>query len=197
MVETIAPVVHGRRRDYYLAVALHTLAAVVAGAGFGTLLAATGKLLGAPWGDAGVFAITGVAILYAARELFGLPVPLFDRKQQVPDWWRTFYSPPVAASLYGAGLGIGFLTFLRYGTYVVVSIVAVASGDVLVGAALGGTFGLARGLTALAAARTTDEEGAGLVVAKLEGLAASRRLPIANGLACAVLGLVAVASALT
>ena len=139
-------------------------------------------------------AIVGVAMLYAARELFGLPVPLFDRKKQVPDWWRTFYSPPVAAGLYGAGLGIGFLTFLRYGTYVVVCIVTVVSGDVLVGAALGATFGIARGLTALAAARTTDEGGAGLVVARLEGIAASRGPRIANGLACALLGLAAVIS---
>ena len=48
-----------------------------------------------------------LACAYAARELLGLPLPLFDRRQQVPDWWRTFYGPHVAASLYGAGLGMG------------------------------------------------------------------------------------------
>jgi hypothetical protein len=195
MVETIAPVVYGRRSRYLMSVAIHALSAGLAGASFGVLLAFVGKLLGSPWGDAGTVAIVGVAVLYSARELIGLPVPLFDRKQQVPDWWRTFYSPPVAAGLYGAGLGIGFLTFLRYGTYVVVCIVTFASGDVVVGAALGGTFGITRGLTALAGARTIDEEGAGLVVARLERIAASRGPRIANGLACALLAGLALFSA--
>ena len=195
MVETIAPVVHGRRSRYLMSVAIHALSAGLAGAVFGTVLAGAGMLVGSPWGDAGLIAVGAIAALYALRELLGLPLPLFDRKRQVPDWWRTFYSPQVAAGLYGAGLGIGFLTFLRFGTYVAVCAVAVTSGDPWVGAALGATFGLTRGLTALAAARTTDEEDAALVVVKLEGFAESRGPRIANGLVCLALALVAVASA--
>ena len=194
MVETIAPVVHGRRSRYLVAVMIHALFAGLAGALFGGLLAFVGNLLGFPWGEAGMFAICGVALLYALRELFGLPVPLFDRKKQVPDWWRTFYSAPIAAGLYGVGLGIGFLTFLRYGTYVAVCTLAFASGDPLLGIALGATFGIARGLTTLAATKTIDEEGAALVVVKLEELAETRGPRIANGLVCAALAVVAVAS---
>ena len=187
MVETIAPVVYGKPRDYRIAVALHALAAAVAGALFGSLLGLIGLALGGPWGDPGLIVIALVALAYAARELVGLPLPLFDRKRQVPDWWRTFYSPGVAATLYGAGLGIGYLTFLRFGTYVVVSVAAIASGDPLLGAAFGASFGLARGLTALVAARTTDADGAGLVVLRLEAVAASRKPHIVNGVACLLL----------
>lgn len=184
MVETIAPVVYGNRRNYRIAVALHALAAAVAGAAFGALLGLVGLVLGGPWGDGGLIVIAVVALGYATRELTGLPLPVFDRKRQVPDWWRTFYSPWAAAMLYGAGLGIGYMTFLRFGTYVAVSVAALASGDLFIGAVFGGAFGLARGITALAASRTTGADGAGLVVARLEAIAASRGPHVANGLMC-------------
>ena len=184
MVETIAPVVYGRRRDYRIAVALHALAATFTAAAFGAVLGVVGLFTGAPWGAAGLLSVGVVGALYASRELTGLPVPLFDRKQQVPDWWRTFYSPPVAAALYGAGLGIGFLTFLRHGTFVVVAAIAVATGDPLAGALITAPFGLARGLATLASARAADEDAAGLVVARLELLGQSRRMATINGLAC-------------
>jgi hypothetical protein len=60
----------------------------------------------------------------------------------------------VASLLYGLGLGIGFLTFLTYGTFVAVTVGAVASGDPPTGALLCGPFGLARGLSVLAGARS-------------------------------------------
>jgi len=193
MVETIAPVVYGTRRRYLTAVFIHTVAAGAAGAVFGGLLGSIGLAVGGPWGDGGAAVVGVVGLVYAARELFGLPVPIFDRKRQVPDWWRTFYSPNVTATLYGAGLGIGYLTFLRYGTYVVVSVVAIASADPLVGAAFGGAFGIARGATALVASRTHDEEEAGLVVAELEKVAVTRGPRLVNGLACLALAVAALA----
>src|ERR687894_208711 len=102
MVETIAPVVHGERRSrWWAAVGLHALGATVAAAAFGALL-------GAPWGAAGLTVVIAVAALYAARELFGVPVPLPDRRRQVPEWWRTFFPASISSFLYGLGLGIGF-----------------------------------------------------------------------------------------
>jgi hypothetical protein len=145
MVETIAPVVHGgRNRRYWSALALHVLGATISGALFGALLALVGSVLGAPWGTGGLVAIVVVSSLYAARELFGAPVPLPDLDRQVPDWWRTFYSPNVAALLYGLGLGVGFFTFLTFGTYAAVATGALVSGDALTGAVLLGAFGFIR-----------------------------------------------------
>jgi hypothetical protein len=159
MVETISPVGYGDRRGRWLiAVALYTSGAAVAAAAFGGALGVAGALLGAPWGAAGL-ALTGVvAVLYAAREAFGLPIPVPAARRQVPDWWRTFFSWPVAATLYGAGLGVGFFTFLTHGGLVVVGVAAVASGRPLAGAVIVGAFGLARGLSALVAwpVRTRD-----------------------------------------
>jgi hypothetical protein len=155
MVETITPVVHeGRRGRYFLSVLLHTIGATVAAALFGALLGLVGAVVDAPWGAAGTIAVLVVAALYFLREALGAPIPIPDRHRQVPAWWRNYFSPPVASLLYGLGLGIGFLTFLTFGTFVAVTIGAVASGDPLTGALLCAPFGLARGLSVLVGFRS-------------------------------------------
>jgi hypothetical protein len=134
MVEAIVPVVHGGKRGRYaLSVVLHVLGAGISAALLGAILGAVGGLLGAPWGVAGLVALATVALAYALRESAGLPVPIPDRHQQVPEWWRSFYSPPVSAFLYGLGLGPGFFTFLTFGTFVAVAVAAVVSGDPALG----------------------------------------------------------------
>jgi len=123
-------------------------------------------------------------------------VPLFDRREQVPQWWRTFFPRYVAAALYGAGLGVGFLTFLSHGTFVVVSAIAVATGDPLIGAMVTAPFGLARGLSVLVSSRSSDEEGPSQLVAQLRRPARVRRTRIVNGSACVVLAALAAAQLL-
>src|SRR4029450_5381056 len=150
MLETITPVVHGGRAGRWAgSVALHATGAVASGATFGAILGGVGSLLGAPWGGGGALVIALVGALYLVGEATRGPGPVAQRRRQVPQWWRTFFSVPVTAFLYGAGLGVGFLTYLAHGTLVVVAVAAVASGKPLVGAALLAPFGLARGLLAL------------------------------------------------
>jgi len=160
MVETVAPVVYGDKRSRYrLALSLHAVAATLSAALVGAAAGAIGMLLGAPWGTGGYIAIAVAAVLYAFRELSGVPVPVPDRHQQVPLWWRTFYSPRVAGVLYGFGIGVGYLTYLSFGTYFVVTIAALTTGDVLTGAVLTAPFGLGRGLSvALANLRAGSPE---------------------------------------
>src|SRR2546423_12691777 len=118
MVETIVPVVYGGRARYLRAVALHLLGAAAAAAALGLILGALGALAQAPWGRLGPLIVAGIALLYFLREGFALrAIPIFDRRSQVPEWWRSFYSPPVAAFLYGVGLGAGFFTYLTFGTF--------------------------------------------------------------------------------
>jgi hypothetical protein len=152
MVETISPVGYGDRRRRWLgAVALHALGASVAAAAFGATLGWMGSRLGSSWGPVGVGLVGIAAAAYAAREAFGVPVPVPAAGRQVPDWWRSFFSWQVAATLYGAGLGIGFLTFLANGGLVVVAAAALLAGRPATGALLLGAFGLARGLSPLIA----------------------------------------------
>src|SRR5205809_2949942 len=115
MAQTITPVVHGGRRGRWArSVAAHVVGATASAAALGAALGAAGRVLGGPWGRAGLAAVAVVAVLYSARELLGLSVPLPNLHRQVPEWWRTFFPPPVAALLYGAELGVGFVTFLSF-----------------------------------------------------------------------------------
>jgi len=183
MVQTITPVVHGGRRGRWIgSVAAYTVGALVSAAALGAVLAVLGRALGAPWGSAGLWAVAAVAALFAVRELFGVPIPLPNLHRQVPDWWRTFFSPPVAALLYGLGLGIGFLTYISFGTLVAVAAAAAVSGSALTGALLVGAFGLARGLSVLVAWPGTTEPRLARVVDRIDVLGASRVPALTNGL---------------
>jgi hypothetical protein len=193
MVETIAPVVHGgRRKSYWGSVLLHSIAATAAAAGVGALLGAVGMGLRAPWGVASFAALASVAALYALRESLRLPIPVPDRHRQVPEWWRTFYSPPVAATLYGLGLGIGFLTYLSFGTYVAVAAAALFFGDPLLGAALCAPFGLARGLSVVAWSLGTSSPNDSLV--RIENLSNTIAPRVVNALALGAIAIAALVS---
>jgi len=145
MVETITPVVHGGRARWIRAVVLHVAGSTLTAAVFGAALGAIGSLLGAPWRRAGAIGVAIVALVYAIGEVPRLSVAVPQLRRQVPDWWRTYFGPSIASFLYGAGLGVGFLTFLAHGTLVVVASAAIAIGDPRWGAVVVGSFGLARG----------------------------------------------------
>lgn len=199
MAQTITPVVYGGRGRWAGALALHILGATLTAALFGAALGALGGLLGAPFGRAGAAALSAVAVLYVFATFPRVSVPTLAMRRQVPDWWRTFFSLPVTAFLYGAGLGIGFFTYLATGALVVVSAAALLAGDAVLGVLLVGPFGLARGLSAVVAARVhTDEDGRELVGRLAAHSERPRRLTArASLLAVAVLASTAATGAAT
>lgn len=174
-----------------MAVVAHTVGAALSAGAFGAALGLAGLALGAPWDIGGLVAVAVVAALYAARELLGLPVPVPERRRQVPEAWRWRLGPNSASFLYGLGLGIGFLTHVRHGTLVAVSVAAAATGDPLVGAAILAPFGLARGLSLLVLARARNAGAFHRVTERLDRWAASRWPRHVNG---AVLLLMATAA---
>ena len=194
MVETIAPVVHGdRRSSYRIALALHALGSILAAACVGAVAGTFGMLLGAPW-SWGWIAVAAAAVLYAIREITGLRVPIPDRHQQVPLWWRSFYSARVSSLLYGFGLGIGYLTYLSFGTYVVVTAAALVTGNPLAGALISAPFGLGRALSvALANARAGEDQPSG--IDRIDDLAHTRWPHVVNGLTLVLVIAVSWASA--
>lgn len=193
MAESIAPVVYGDRRRWRVALALHAAGATVAAASFGAVLGWVGSALGAPWGPAGLLLVGTVGAAYALREVVSgladaLPVP--QARRQVPDWWRTFFSWPASAALYGAGLGVGFFTYLAHGSLLVVAVGAAAGGRPLVGAVVVAPFGVARGLSPWVARGVgSADEGRRLVDRLAESSEGRRRL--VNAIALAVAATVA------
>jgi hypothetical protein len=182
MVETITPVVYGRRARWAAALALHVAGATATAALFGAALGAVGAVLDAPWGRAGAIALAAAAAIYAAAELPRLRAPVPQLRRQVPDWWREFFSWPVAAALYGAGLGVGFFTYVSHGTLVVVALAALASGEPLVGGLVLAPFGLVRGLSAARAAGVRTQRGSQDLVDRLAD-SSGRPRAVANGVA--------------
>src|ERR687892_220926 len=129
MAQTITPVVHGGRGARWAKViALHLVGATASAALLGAALGAAGAALGAPWGLLGAAVVVTVAGAYGLRELVGLPVPIPELRRQVPEWWRSAFSPGTAGALYGVGLGFGFATHLRHGTLVAVAAAWLAAG---------------------------------------------------------------------
>jgi hypothetical protein len=170
MVETIVPVVHGTRTW------LISLALFAAGAtGTAALL---GLLLGAalPSGGPSVVAtVAALALVEAAGEAGVIRVPVPQLRRQVPERWRERYPQPVAALLYGAGLGLGFATYLPVSTLLVVAVAVVAllgAGD---GAVVLGAFGAGRALALIAAtSRVRSYEQATGRIERMAGMGVGR-----------------------
>jgi len=185
MVATISTDVYGgRTKRFWRVWLIHAIAATLAAGAFGSLFGAIGALLGAPWGTAGLAIVIAAGFVYALRDLIGLKLPLPDLKNQVPEWWRTYFSPEVTSALYGVGLGSAFFTSLRYGTYVVVSAAAIASGDPVVGAVVCAPFGIGRAVSLLITRLDeADESVSHRLVARANGTASGL---VALGLALAL-----------
>jgi hypothetical protein len=195
MVETISPVVYGGRARWLGTLVLHTLGTATTAALFGAALGWMGGALGAPWQRPGLLALATVSAVYAVGALTRLRVPVPQLRRQVPDWWRTFFGRSFAAVLYGAGLGIGFMTYLSNGALVVVAFAAVASGRPAIGALVVWPFGLVRGLSAIVSWRSVTQEQSRALVDRLvaaHGSSSVRRL--ANGGVLVLIAFAAVAT---
>ena len=188
MVETITPVVHGGRVRWAGAVALHVAGATLAATLFGALLGAVGQALGAPFGRAGAVAVAVIALIFAVGLFPDVHVPVPQLRRQVPSWWRTFFTPPLTAFLYGAGLGVGFLTYLSTGVLVAVAAAAVATGDPRVGALVMAPFGIARGFSAVVALNVRSADDGMRLVDRLSRRPEALRLAVSAAALTAVAG---------
>jgi hypothetical protein len=199
MVETIVPVVHGTR-SWLISLGLLTAGAIGTAALLGLALGASLP----PGGSAVVAGVAVLALVEAGGEAGVIRVPVLQFRRQVPERWRERYPQPVAALFYGAGMGVGFATYLPVSTLIVVAVAITAllgAGD---GAMVLGAFGAGRALVLIAAtsrvrsyeqATGRIERMAGLGVRRLRRLNAAALLVLAGVL---VLGLnAAVARATT
>lgn len=184
MAQTITPVVHGgSRRRWAGALMAHVFGAAISAGVLGLALGATGRLLGAPWGRPGLLVAAAVAGAYALRELFGWRVPIPELRRQVPEHWRSAFGPRLAAFLYGLGLGPGFFTHLRHGTFVAVAALAVVTGNPLLGMVMLAPFGLGRAVGVAIASASRSEPATTAAGDRLERLGASDLPRVANALA--------------
>ena len=87
-----------------------------------------------------------VAVAYGLSDVGILPMPRPHIMHAVPvTWWRN-WRPYGAALAYGAALGLGITTRIPFGAYYVLCAWCTLHGNPIYGAALMGTYGLARAL---------------------------------------------------
>jgi hypothetical protein len=186
MVETITPAGRGTR-SWLIGLTLFTAGAVATAALLGLALGAALP----PGGAAAAGAVAVFALLEAGAELGLVRLPLVHVRRQVPERWRERYPGPLVALLYGAGLGVGFATYLPVATLLVVAAGVAALAGPLGGAAVLAVFGAGRALAlAVATVRLTSDEQAMGRLERMARLAGRRRLRRVNGAALALLGAV-------
>jgi len=146
MVETFTPAVCGSRSRQRLAAAFFALGALVASAALGAALGFLGGLVGTRPALIGAVALASLAAL---RELGLLRLPVPQARRQVPERWRSELPLPVWSAGYGAGLGVGFLTFQPVATFWVACAAALALGRPLLAAACFALYGAGRAFMAV------------------------------------------------
>jgi hypothetical protein len=145
-IDTIGPTGHtGGRRITAAACATFLPGAVVGGLlTFGSL-AWLGQLLHGAGGRAAYVVAAAIALVAAVLEIRGTRI-VPQIRRQLPEHWRRVMPMPLAASLYGVLLGLGFTTFvLSFGVWALAG-VSLAVGDQSLGLLLGAAFGIGRAI---------------------------------------------------
>ena len=119
----------------------------------------------------------------------GLSLPTVHR--QVNQDWLARYRGWVYGGSFGFQLGLGVVTIVTTSTIYVALALAVLTGSVAGGLAIGGTFGLVRALPILAVRRVQDPAQLREIVGRVQGWSRAARLAV---LVCLIL--VATSSAL-
>lgn len=120
---------------------------------FGSLLPLAGRNLAAILARGILLLVALLAIAYALSDWGWLRMPRPYLLYAVPiTWWRR-WRPYSAALLYGAVLGLGLTTAMPFGAMYLIWLWAVVHASPLYGAALLGTYALARALTLIPISR--------------------------------------------
>ena len=145
MVETFTPAVCGSRARQRLAIVLFALAAILASAALGAILGFVGSLIGTRPALIGAAALAFLALLRETR-ILRLPIP--QSRRQVPERWQYELPLTLWSTGYGAGLGVGFLTFQPVATFWVACAAALALGRPLAAAGCFALYGAGRAFMA-------------------------------------------------
>ena len=143
MVLVIMPLVkEAHRRRPRLRMAAYAIALVTTATLIGMLVSALGLVVVGRIRAASA-AVAMIAILYSLREAGAITLPLPSSKWQVPaSWAKLGYQR--SGAIYGAALGLGFLTRTPYATYHVMLLWQFVAAAIATGAALGFAYGVAR-----------------------------------------------------
>jgi hypothetical protein len=186
MLSSIHPLgERGRSNRWGVTVTAHVIGAVAGGALVGLLLGSVGWVLDDVGLDPTLRAavLVPLAIVAAVVDARGWPRWLPRTRRQVDERWLHAFRGWVYGIGFGVQLGMGVSTIITAATVYVIGALAVVVGSPLAGLALGGAFGLARGLTILAGRSIQSPER---LVEFHRGLVARRNLGVSAAVAADV-----------
>lgn len=183
MVATIAPLVQGPRRVFWLAWLGHVIGAAAGGALLGAVLGFFGLLIHPPQSWLPLAALLFVA--YALHEIGAVRLPLASFPTAVPFSWRERFGRVRAAWLYGFALSFGFTGRTPYPTFHALLVLVVLIASPAIGAAAVAAYGISRGFAPLLAATTFGESAADHLLRILD---APQRVHTVNAMALAFAG---------
>lgn len=97
----------------------------------GTALGGIGAILGfAGFGTVALVMLALVGLIYGAHQLDFLRVPYPQRRAQVPHDARVRFSKPVVGGLYGLALGLDYMTYVQTPLLYLITLAAVATGNI-------------------------------------------------------------------
>lgn len=143
-----------RQSKWTVTVAAYMIGATVGGVAIGAAAGTVGWLVhvvAAPTVTATAVVAAGAAAMAMVIDAAGVSVPSIHR--QVNEDWLTTYRGWVYGVGFGFQLGAAVATIIPTAATYLFLLLAVLSGSPLLGAIIGGAFGLGRGLSILAARR--------------------------------------------
>ena len=132
-----------------------TIGSMAAGAGLTSLLGSIGGV-SIDSGDSAIWVAGVLALIAGALDLS--PLRPWTPRRQVNENWIGRYRGWVYGAGFGLQLGVGFAVFVMSWGYWAMLAIAFVSGSAAIGALLGATFGLGRGLLLLLSRRSTTTE---------------------------------------
>lgn len=135
--------------------AAFTIGSMMAGGALTSGLGLVGGVL-IDFGDSAMWIAGVLAVVAGALDLS--PLKPWTPRRQVNENWIGRYRGWVYGAGFGLQLGLGFAVFVMSWGYWAMLAIAFASGSAAVGALLGATFGVGRGLLLLLSRRSTTTE---------------------------------------
>ena len=167
MLSTITPLAErAKGHRYAVTCTWFVVGAVVGGLALGTAVAVSAAVVDAvAWTPATGAAVGLAASLIALASdtgLVGVRVPVHYR--QVNERWLDAYRPWVYGAGFGFQIGSGVATYITTAAVYLVVVLGALTGDPLVALAVGGAFGLVRGLAVTLTRRVTTPTGLSVIV---------------------------------
>jgi hypothetical protein len=174
MLSSISPLgERARNSRWWLTTTAYVVGSVTGGLALGALAALVGSLVPVSWRSS-PWVLGAVALLLA----LGVVVDARSGGHGVPSWrrqvdvrWLDAYRGWVMGLGFGTQLGFGLVTIVTSTTTYAVVLFAALSGNVAVGLAIGGAFGLVRALPVPFSAGVRDREALHMLFARLDSWA--------------------------